>query len=168
MSAGLEAALAQLETMARRRERPSHYLARHLLLELGQELAQGTADEAVRRARSAGEALAQDWSSAVETELSLACGEFAQSVDPRYLALPSYDLEYTQAARAKLHDRLRAAAELGFALAPREEEVLALAERVFVAFLEQRKGAAPVPEAPPAGPHKGPGVAKTPSRQDRP
>ena len=95
MSAGpeLEKALISLETLARRGEKPSHYVARHLLIELGRALAAGPAAEAVQRARTAGGAVAPAWKSAVETELSLACGEFAQSLDPRFLALPSYDLE---------------------------------------------------------------------------
>jgi len=148
MSAGLEAALGTLEGLAKRGEKPSHYVARHLLIELGQVLEAGPAEAAVARARAAGTPIAAAWRTAVETELSLACGEFAQSLDPRYLALPSYDLEYTRAARARLADRLRAAEALGFALQPREREVLALADQVFEAFLA-RRGSRTGPEKAP-------------------
>jgi hypothetical protein len=77
---------------------------------------------------------------AVQAELAFACGEFAQCVDPRYLSLPSYDLPYTLAARERLADRLRAARELGFELAPREQEILRLADRVLEAYREERAG----------------------------
>lgn len=169
MSAGpeLEKALVGLETLARRGEKPSHYLARHLLIELGKALATGPAPGAVERARSAGNAVAGAWKTAVETELSLACGEFAQSLDPRYLALPSYDLAYTRTARARLADRLRAAAELGFELQPREVEVLALADQVFEAFLRQREEAAGA-EGPPGAAESRPRTPKRPPRQGSP
>lgn len=159
----LEGALIQLETLARRGEKPSHYLARHLLIELGRALAAGPAPEAVQRARAAGSLVAPAWRSAVETELSLACGEFAQSLDTRYLALPGYDLEYTRTARARLSDRLRAARELGFELQPREVEVLALADQVFEAFLQQRE-APRGPERASGAPERGTSGPKRPSR----
>lgn len=169
MSAGqeLEKALVQLETLARRGEKPSHYLARHLLIELGEVLAEGPAPEAVQRARAAGDAAAAAWKSAVETELSLACGEFAQCLDPRFLALPGYDLDYTRTARARLGARLRAAAALGFELQLREVEVLALADQVYEAFLRQR-GAPGGPERPPEASAGGPEAPKRPSRDRTP
>jgi hypothetical protein len=162
----LEKALTQLETLGKRGERPSHYLARHLLIELGQALAQGPADALVARARAAGEAVSAAWTQAIETELSLACGEFAQSVDPRYLALPSYDVGYTRTARARLGDRLRAAAELGFALAPREAEVLTLADQVFEAFLRQRGEGHGTENGAPEAAEGGSRNDKSPPRQE--
>lgn len=159
MSTGLESALSTLEGLAQRGEKPSHYLARHLLIELGQALGQGDASAALERARTASSRVAAAWRTAVETELSLACGEFAQSLDPRYLALPSYDLEYTRTARARLADRLRAAEALGFALQPREREVLALADQVFDAFLARREGGTG-PERTSEGPGIPPGGHK--------
>ena len=164
---GLEGALVELETLARRGEKPGHYLARHLLIELGQVLALGPAGAAVERAQAAGNLVAPAWKSAVETELSLACGEFAQSLDPRFLALPGYDLAYTRTARARLGDRLRAASELGFQLQPREVDVLALADQVFEAFLRQRGdegGSARPAEASGSAPAS----PKRPSRHDTP
>jgi len=167
LTSALEEALAQLETLARRGERPSHYLARHLLIELGQALVQGPAPAVVERAKAAGAALGEAWSRAIETELSLACGEFAQSVDPRFLSLPAYDLGYTRSARARLADRLRAAAELGFRLAPREVEVLTLADLVFEAFLRQR-GEAPGQDGPAEGRLSPPQAPKPDPRQSQP
>jgi hypothetical protein len=75
----------------------------------------------------------------VDAELGMACGEFAQSLDPRFLGLPNYDLEYTRTARARLEDRLRAARALGFQLSPRETDMLALSDQVFVAFCADRE-----------------------------
>lgn len=157
MSSGLETALNTLEQLAGRGEKPSHYLARHLLIELGQALARGEGTAATERARAAGERASPAWRVAVETELSLACGEFAQSVDPRFLQVPGYDLEYTRGARARLADRLRAAEALGFALPPREHEVLTLADGVFEAFLARRRdanGAGHEPQGRATGPRE--------------
>lgn len=136
-----EVALASLEELARRRGCPSHHLARAVLLALGQALSEGAPGSCaslLERARAAGREAGPAWSLAVQTELTLACGEFAQGVDPRYLSLPDYDLRYTRSARARLGDRLRAARELGFELAPREAQVLELAERVFSEYLARR------------------------------
>lgn len=131
----LEKALQLLESLVRQRAAPSHYVARHLLLTLGAALRTEPAAcaAAVERARRAGEALGAPWAEALRTELGLACGEFAQCVDPRYLELPGYDLEYTRAARARLADRLRACDALGFALEDRHREMLELADRVLEA-----------------------------------
>jgi hypothetical protein len=85
------------------------------------------------------------------TELTLACAEFAQGVDPRYLGLPNYDLEYTRAARRRLADRLQAAHELGFRLAPREAGLLELADRVLDQHLTGR-GRAEKGPGPTTGP----------------
>jgi hypothetical protein len=95
----------------------------------------------LERARAAAAGAGPAWSQAVQTELTLACGEFAQGVDPRYLSLPDYDLGYTRSARARLADRLRAAGELGFELSPREAQVLELADRVLAGHLARREDA---------------------------
>lgn len=146
MSAGsareVESAVATLSRLATAGHAPSHYVARHVLLALGALLEEGPSAEAsgwLERVRAMGAALGPPWEEAVRTELSLACGEFAQCLDPRYLALPNYDLEYTRSARRRLEDRLRAARELGFALQPREVDVLDLADRVLTAFEEGKK-----------------------------
>ena len=138
-----EAALTNLEGLVRRQTPPSHYVARHVLLALGQVLREEVPEGStlLERARAAGAAAGPAWGEAVHTELTLACGEFAQSVDPRYLELPDYDFEYTRGARLRLADRLRAAKELGFELAPREAEVLELADRVLASREARPNGA---------------------------
>jgi hypothetical protein len=140
----VEAALSSLEELARKEQAPSHYLARHLLLSLGQALREGPEGALavlLERARSAGVAAGPRWGEAVDAELGMACGEFAQSLDPRFLGLPNYDLEYTRSARARLEDRLRAARALGFQLSPRETDMLALSDQVFAAFCADREKA---------------------------
>jgi hypothetical protein len=139
----LEAAIADLEDLARRGRQPSHYAARHLLLELGEALAAGGLEAsraALERALAAGSRLEPGWSAAVREELSLAAAEFARCLEPRYLSLPNYDLEYTRGARARLEDRLRAARALGFELPDREGEMVELADRVLASLMEQRGG----------------------------
>jgi hypothetical protein len=146
-----EKALGELEGSVRRDVPPGHHLARRVLLTLGDALRRepGTCGALVERARAAGRAAGKAWEQAVRTELSLACGEFAQGLDPRYLGLPNYDLDYTRAARERLADRLLAAAELGFHLPPREKEILGLADRVLAMHLARRE-APPSPDSPPA------------------
>lgn len=138
----LDQAIRSLEELARKKTAPSHYVARHVLLALGQVLraeAPGSCVALLERARAAGRAAGAAWDQAVQTELTLACGEFAQSLDPRYLGLPDYDLDYTRSARLRLADRLRAASALGYELTPREQEVLELADRVLASHTA-RKG----------------------------
>jgi len=164
-----EAAVAQLEDLARRGHKPSHYVARRILLALGQALRDGPEASGawVARARAAGEFAGPTWRESVQGELSLACGEFAQCVDPRYLAIPTYDLEYTRAARLRLGDRLRAAAELGFSLSERETDVLDLADRVLAAFEQNRAAARPSGGSQPGHSEAGPGPDGQGSLKDR-
>ena len=141
MSAKAEKAVASLEGLARRKGKPGHHLARDVLLTIGQAMREGGAGSCaglLERARMAGELAGPAWREAVQTELTLACGEFAQGVDPRYLGLPNYDLEYTRAARSRLADRLEVARELGFGLEPREAQVLELADRVLARHVAAR------------------------------
>jgi len=147
-----EKALASLEELVRRGARPSHHLARAVLLTLGQILREegpGSCAALIERARAVGQRAGPAWSEEVQTELTLACGEFAQGVDPRYLGLPNYDLDYTRSARLRLADRLEAARELGFALAPREAQMLELADRVLEQHLARRRAGGSDPVPPP-------------------
>ncbi len=137
----LERAVRSLEELARKKTAPSHYVARHVLLTIGQALREeppGSCAALLERVRAAGRTAGPAWSEAIQTELTLACGEFAQSLDPRYLSLPDYDLDYTRSARIRLGDRLRAANELGFELTPREAEVLELADQVLASHTARR------------------------------
>jgi hypothetical protein len=139
----LEAAITDLEDLARRGRQPSHYAARHLLLELGEALAADGLEASrgpLDRALAAGSRLEPGWSAAVREELSLAAAEFARCLEPRYLSLPNYDLEYTRGARARLEDRLRAARALGFELPEREGAMVELADRVLATLAEKRPG----------------------------
>jgi len=157
-SSELEAALRSLEEVGTKMHHPSHYLARDVLLALGRWMRESEPEgqEALlARARKAGHSLGQGWVEAVQTELSVACAEFVQSVDPRYLGVPGYDLEYTRASRARLEDRLRAATALGFTPVSRETELLAMADRVWTAHLG-RPSSRPA-EPKPSGPAKGSG-----------
>jgi hypothetical protein len=144
----VEAALTELEGLARRGKRFSHHLARRLLLALGRALEEETPEACapwVARARATAGLAGEGWSSALRDELTLACGEFIQCVDPRYLGLSGYDMEYTRAARARLADRLRAARALGHELPPREAELLALADQVLATAArrsDERRGSA--------------------------
>jgi len=128
----VERALEVLERVVQQRGTPSHFVARHLLLALGAELREHTPQAGgwLERARRAGGMAGAGWTEAVQTELSLACAEFAQCVDPRYLSLPNYDVEYTRAARSRLEDRLSAARALGLTPGSRDLEMLDLADRV--------------------------------------
>jgi hypothetical protein len=135
---GLEDSVRSLEQLARKRERPSHFLARVILLGVGEQLREGRAEALLRRIRTAVEPIAPDWSEAVGMELSLAIAEFAGSVNPRYLGLPDYDREYTTRSRALLEDRLRAARALGVAPAERECQILDIADRVWADHLASR------------------------------
>lgn len=155
----VEKALTNLEGLVRKRAVPSHFVARHVLLALGAELrAEAAASSAalIERARVAGRAAGPAWAQAVQTELTLAIGEFAQSVDPRYLSLPDYDVDYTRSARERLADRLRAASALGFALTPREAGMLELADRVLATHEAQRGSERSDPETSTAQSHRGP------------
>jgi len=154
----VEAALAQLEDLARHGQKPSHYVARRVLLALGEAAREGLESTPtwLSRARAAGEAAGPAWRESVQSELSFACGEFAQCVDPRYLAIPTYDLEYTRAARQRLADRLAASVELGFALSERETEVLELADRVLAAYEQNRASGRPALGPPTARSETGP------------
>lgn len=144
----VEDALANLERLVQNGQRPSHYVARHVLLTLGKALRQESSETCaawVARAGAAGSKAGEAWGTAVRDELTLACGEFAQCMDPRYLGLPNYDIEYTRAARGRLEDRLTAARALGFRPSDKETELLELADRVLEASLG-RRGSRPPPE----------------------
>ena len=140
-TSSVDDAIALLGKLNLRGEAPSHYVARHLLLSLGLALREASprAQEWTQKAREAGDRAGERWGEAVQAELALACAEFAQCVDPRYLSLPNYDLEYTQAARARLEDRLVAARALGFEPGPRDQEILALADRVLETYRTGKK-----------------------------
>ena len=130
----LDRALDALEQLVRADGRPSRHEARAILVPLGTALAEGGEGTKARiaRLRAAVERLRESWEAAVHEELSLACAEHVQAVDPRYLGLSDYDFDYTVEARARLQARLRAAEALGIeaprALWLRVEEADAILE----------------------------------------
>jgi hypothetical protein len=101
-----------------RRERPNNHHARALLLALGEGLhelgAEALGPELVARTAALIGRDEEAWQAAVAREVELAAWEYDQSVDPRYLAQPDYDLDYTLAARDRLELRLLALEPLGF------------------------------------------------------
>ena len=148
MTDRLEAALEEIRAVLRAGEELERRDVRDVLVPLGELLLEGrTADAegALARLREALAGAEAAWGRVVEDELSLACAEHVHSVDPRYLDLPNYDLEYTRRARRRLEARLRAARELG--LGP-SEALLSQVARAD-ALLVERFG--PAPAEPGAG-----------------
>ena len=137
----LQEALALLEQSVRRRQRPSRFHARAILLALGQRLLGGQAvpEHLVLRLDAVlGPQGRVPWAEAVHEELLLAATEHVRAVDPRYLSRRDYDFAYTVAARADLEARLRAAEELGL---PAGEELLdrvVRADEILQPYLENR------------------------------
>jgi hypothetical protein len=121
MSSEMDEGLRALEALEKKRGRPTRHDARPVLLALGRGLADGEEEalQAVKR-RLAGfpTAFLEAWSAAVRDEISMAATEHVSSADPRYLAHPRYDWEYTLEARARLGWRLRAVQFLGITVDP--------------------------------------------------
>lgn len=96
---------------------PNHHHARALLLALGEGLhelgAAALGEDLLARARDLIGRSPRAWGEAVEREMELAGWEYDQSVDPRFLGQPDYDLEYTLGARDRLELRLLALDPLG-------------------------------------------------------
>jgi hypothetical protein len=139
----LELALSELEATLRRRKAPTRHHARAMLLAIGNRLLAGESEKlvsALQRLRDLAPEEAERWQKAVADELLLACTEFIQSVDPRWLDHPRYDFHYTIAARADLEARLRAAEELD--LQPAEDllDRVAKADALLEPHLRRRAG----------------------------
>lgn len=149
----LEEALAEVAAgLRRKRWAPDRFLAREILLALG-ELAlaaeggassgeagpQEQAQAWAARVRTALEPAAEAFAQAVAEELDLAATEHTLAVNPRFLDHPRYDLDYTVLARERLEARLAAADLLG--LEPEEAllERVAEADRVLEPYLDARR-----------------------------
>jgi hypothetical protein len=135
LSAGFDArfeeALAAAEALRKdpkRPRKPTHALARALLVPLGESLLEepASAAEALERVRAIVARDRAGWEAAVDEELTLAATEHVRSCDPKALNLARYDFHYTVAARHRLEARLRAAAELDL---PASETLLDQIER---------------------------------------
>jgi hypothetical protein len=125
----------------RRPRKPTHLLARALLLHLGESLLEdpASATAALERVRAIVARDQEGWQKAVDEELTLAGTEHVRSCDPKALKLAAYDFHYTVAARHRLEARLRAAAELDL---PASETLLDQVERadlLLAPHLERRR-----------------------------
>jgi len=112
----LRASLEEIRAVIRAGEALERRDVREVLIPLGELLAEERSEEAEAALLHLKEVLGshgERFEAVVRDELALACAEHVHSVDPRYLDLPNYDLEYTRAARRRLEARLLAAARLG-------------------------------------------------------
>ena len=139
----VETTLAELATLKKRKQRPNRFHARDLLIGLGARI---LADEDAEppeldKVRQATEAFGEDWERAVADELSLACTEHVQGVDPRFLDLPNFDFAYLVAARERLEARFRAVEALGLAVQEDLLQRVAEADRRAEPYLRDEEGA---------------------------
>jgi hypothetical protein len=138
----LEEALAAAEALykdPRKPKRPTRFLARALLLPLGEMLLAdpALATQALERIRAVVARDRDAWQAAVEEELTLAVTEHVRSCDPKALRLPRYDFPYTVAARHRLEARLRAAAELDLPASETLIDQVERADRILAPHLER-------------------------------
>ena len=134
MKKEVEEAFAALVTLAARGGRPTRHHVRPILLEI-----EGGAEarEAAERIGRLPEAFREELAAAVRDEISMAATEHVRSADPRYLALPAYDWEYTLEARRRLEARLEASRSLG--ILP-DEAMLAAIQRADRTLADHRQG----------------------------
>ena len=139
----LEEALRSLQTLVKRKQAPSRYDARRLLLALGALLSTGEAFEVEavqQRMRKILEGFEDPgvWEQAVQQEMELACSEHVLGVDPRYLDHPRFDFEYVVQARERLEMRFLALESLEAELDPSWSERVAEADERLAPYLEAR------------------------------
>ncbi len=137
--AALETALSRLEELRRKRRRPERRDAREVLVPLGELLLRG--DPAAQPLAERARVLLIGWEQgqqAAASELALACAEHVHSVDPRYIGLADYDVDYTLAARERLRARTSAAEALGLAVPSALARAVAGADARLEAFLARR------------------------------
>lgn len=115
-----------------------------LLAEDGEETPDSAREDALKRVSAWQEGLDEEaeeaWQRATAEELSLACAEHVQSVDPRFLDHPRYDIEYTRGARQRLEARLVAARELGLELPETLIEGVRSADAMLEPYLRGQSG----------------------------
>jgi len=136
----LKDALAELARRKKAEEIPDRHLVRLSLLSLGRLLIDGAEEEAAEPARelmALVEAHGDHWVEAFNSEMALAVAEHVHGVDPHYLDLPSYDFDYTVAARERLEARLRAADALHLPVAEALLEQVAAADERLAPYLNR-------------------------------
>lgn len=140
----LAKALARLEDLRRKKRRPERRDVRAALIPLGELLLSGDADgrQLAERARPSLVGWAEGKAMA-DSELALACAEHVHSVDPRYLGLASYDLEYVLDARERLRARMSAAEILGLSVPSALARAVGEADARLEAYLARESGRDP-------------------------
>jgi hypothetical protein len=141
---GFGAALVAADALhkdPRRPRRPTHLLARAILVPLGESLLEdpSSASAALARVRAIVARDTDGWQAAVDEELTLAATEHVRSCDPKALKLAAYDFPYTVAARHRLEARLRAAAELDLPASETLLDQIERADRLLAPHLERRR-----------------------------
>lgn len=135
----LQSALAALQAAFEDKTNPNRHQVRSIYIPLGMLILEGSLDgieATLERLAGLLAPRAEAWEQAVHEELRLAQAEYCQSVDPRYLGRPGYDLAYTIAARERLEARLAAAKALGQDLPPGLEESVQASDAVLEPYLE--------------------------------
>lgn len=132
--------LADLKKRAAKRTEPNRFHARELLTALGELiLAEEREPPEVALVRAA-VAPFEKWEQAVAEEMSLACTEHVQGVDPRFLDLPNYDFDYLVTARERLEARLAAVEALGLQVSEDLLNRVAEADRLVEPYLRRQRG----------------------------
>ncbi len=145
MDAPIEASLRAVEQRLRKKQPPTRFEARPLLVAIGlahlEERAQDAAP-ALAKLRAWIEADPAGWGRAIADEVAAATAEHVHSADPRWLAHEKYDFPYVVEARHRLEARLVAAEQLGIDVADDVLEAIARADGILQPFLEARRPSA--------------------------
>jgi hypothetical protein len=134
----LEEAVAAFETLVRRRQSPSRYDARRLLIALGSVLEQGEDSLPgllLKRLQAVCERASDAWELAVAQEMELACAEHVAGTDPRYLDHPRFDFTYLLEARRRLELRFLGLRRLGLEMEHPWLERVAEADALLAPYL---------------------------------
>lgn len=138
----IDETLKELAELTKKKRQPNRFHARELLTALGTLILAADEDAPevpeVERVRAA-VAPFEDWEKAVAEEMSLACTEHVQGVDPRFLKHPRFDFDYLVAARERLEARLQAVEALGLSVPEDLLNRVAEADEVVEPYLRERR-----------------------------
>lgn len=141
----LDAALRELAALAPKKRQPTRFHARAVLIPLGRILLEeghAALRDPMKLLAATVEPLGGAWERAVQDELTLACTEHVQGVDPRYLEHPRFDIEYVVSARERLEARLAAASALDLSPPDALLDRVAAADRLLEPYLRGESGGA--------------------------